>query len=236
MIYGIVAAVFLAAVLLVRWAMNWGSTDEERALALPGDAYFEAGRHPLTRAVSIAATPEVVWPWLAQMGRGAGFYSFDRLDNGGRRSARHLVDWIPEPQLGDATAIGYLRRIEPGRALTWWLRGLRFAGAECCLTVDIKVAPEGDGSRLLIRMSGAAKGIMGPVALLVFRVLDCIMAVRQLVVLRSCIERHRDTRGGGARDEFQLYEIIYASGESAGTPGKEHAARWRALAQEDGVL
>jgi hypothetical protein len=41
--------------------------------------------------VTIDAPPSAVWPWLVQMGcdRG-GFYSWDRLDNGGRPSATEI--------------------------------------------------------------------------------------------------------------------------------------------------
>jgi uncharacterized protein YndB with AHSA1/START domain len=56
---------------------------------LPGDELIPAPVGTLTHAVTIAATPDAVWPWLAQMGAGtrAGWYSYDALDNGGRRSA-----------------------------------------------------------------------------------------------------------------------------------------------------
>jgi hypothetical protein len=33
----------------------------------------------MTRAISIDAAPEVVWGWLAQMGRGAGWRRMSRL-------------------------------------------------------------------------------------------------------------------------------------------------------------
>ncbi|MGB5661430.1 MAG: hypothetical protein WBO54_18310, partial [Thermoanaerobaculia bacterium] len=78
---------------------------------MPGDSYLEDGaqrRVAMTRAVTINASPEIVWPWLAQMGRGAGWYSVDWLDNGRKATARHIVSWIPPAELGDATAIGYL--------------------------------------------------------------------------------------------------------------------------------
>lgn len=42
--------------LFVRWGSSWGSTPEERALTLPGDAYLEDGppvRVVMTRAISI---------------------------------------------------------------------------------------------------------------------------------------------------------------------------------------
>ena len=150
----IVAVVALAASLraFIQWGTRWGSTPEERAMPMPGDSYLEGGpptRIRMTRAISVAAPPEAVWPWLAQFGRGAGWYSIDLLDNGSRSSAWHLVSWIPEPRLGDAAAIGYLRHIEPGRGLTWWQPPLPFLGASTRLVMDMRVLTEGDGSRLV---------------------------------------------------------------------------------------
>ena len=51
-----------------------------------------------TRAISIAAPPAEIWPWLVQVGlTRAGWYSYDLLDNLGRRSALRL-SVIPELQ------------------------------------------------------------------------------------------------------------------------------------------
>ena len=163
MIYiAVLLALFVVTFLVfLRWGTRWGSTLEERALEMPGDAYFEGGppaRVAMTRAVSIRTRPETVWPWLAQLGRGAGWYSIDWLDNGRKASARHIISWVPEPRLGDASAIGYLRHIEPGRALVWWVKGLRFLGARSRLIVDMRLTPQGEGSRLAIRMSADAAG------------------------------------------------------------------------------
>ena len=45
-----------------------------------------------THAITIDASPEQVWPWIAQMGAGrAGWYSWDALDNGGTPSATRVV-------------------------------------------------------------------------------------------------------------------------------------------------
>ena len=52
---------------------------------MSGDDYLEDGppsRVAMTRAISIDAAAEQVWPWIAQLGRGAGWYSIDWLDNG----------------------------------------------------------------------------------------------------------------------------------------------------------
>jgi hypothetical protein len=231
--------------LFLQWGSNWGSTDEEQEASMPGDAFFGGGpsrRLAMTRAVTINASPEVVWPWLAQMGRGAGWYSYDLLDNGGKTSARHIVSWIPAPELGDASPIGYLRHLQPGQSMVWWLKGLRFAGATARLVVDISLSRSEDHSRLVIRNSADAAGVMAGTALLIFRYIDSIMAIRQLAGIRNRVEcfgartENPETPETGARDQYQLYETIFASGEWAGKHGKELAGRWRQTAIDDGVI
>jgi hypothetical protein len=82
---GVVGAALVASRAALR---NAGATCDERRRVLPGDEMIpEAGRGS-TMAVTIDAPPAAVWPWLVQMGSDrAGFYSWDRLDNGGRPSA-----------------------------------------------------------------------------------------------------------------------------------------------------
>ena len=168
----IVAALILGIVLFFKaftsWGTRWGATPEECARQMTGDAYLAGGpaaRVAMTRAISINQPPEVVWPWLAQLGRGAGWYSYDRLDNGGKASARHLVSWIPAPQLGDATVIGYLRYLEPGRELVWWHGGIQWLGASARMVFDMQLKPQDEGSRLVMRISGDFAGPAARLAL-----------------------------------------------------------------------
>jgi hypothetical protein len=210
---------------------------------MPGDAYFgtSTGVAAMTRAISIRAAPRLVWPWLAQCGRGAGWYSYDSLDNGRRSSARHIVTWVPPPELGDVSAVGYLRRLEEGVGVTWWAPDVRFLGALARLAGDVDLRAEGEGTRLVIRMSADARGLTAGLALLAFRLIDSIMARRQLLGIRARAEAFGartldpDVAETGARDQYQSYEVIYASGERAGVSGKEQA-RWRRAAIEAGVL
>jgi len=233
-------------VLLVRRGERWGSTPQERDRAMPGDEYFGAfapARVVMTRAVSISVGQERVWPWIAQLGRGAGWYSFDLLDNGNRASAHHIVSWIPDPQLGDSTAIGYLRHIDCGRSLAWWADGAGFLGSRTRLVTSYVLEPEGSGTRLVSRMSADATGLSAYLAVLVFRVIDSIMATRQLNGLRDRIESGEAEPNSlsagsesGARDQYQIYEVLYAAGEKAGVAGKEDGAHWRQSAMADGIL
>ncbi len=68
--------------------INRGATDEEIDGPFPGAELVPGGKRSGTMAVTIDAVPEQVWPWLVQMGwdRG-GWYSWDLLDNAGRKSA-----------------------------------------------------------------------------------------------------------------------------------------------------
>jgi len=53
-------------------------------------------------AVTLDAPPRNVWPWLVQMGAGrAGWYSWDRLDDFGARSAERLHPEWQDVSLGD---------------------------------------------------------------------------------------------------------------------------------------
>ncbi|MHC4164711.1 MAG: hypothetical protein ACYSUM_21545 [Planctomycetota bacterium] len=236
---------FLVLTCFGRWGQRWGATPEELAMPLPGDEWLAGGRRVhlrMTRAVWVDAPAEQVWPWLAQLGRGAGWYSFDRLDNGGRSSARHIVSWIPEPQVGDAAPIGYLRHLEPGRELAWWLKGLPFLGAHLRGVMLYRVTAAGTRARLVVRIQSDARGLLARLAIWLYRVIDTIMARRQMLGIKERAERYGTRREdperpeSGARDQFQLYHAIYASGEEVGIPGKEDAPKWRQAAIEDGVI
>jgi len=64
------------------WMTNWGSTVAERQMALPGDELIPAGSGHTTKAITINASPDVIWQWLAQVGQDrAGFYSNTWLEN-----------------------------------------------------------------------------------------------------------------------------------------------------------
>ncbi|WP_377885277.1 SRPBCC family protein [Actinoplanes digitatis] len=74
----VVAAVFV----LRRWQLRWGATDAEMTEPLPGDELVPDPDLAATRAITIDARVDDVWPWIVQLGQGrGGFYSYDRLEN-----------------------------------------------------------------------------------------------------------------------------------------------------------
>jgi hypothetical protein len=88
---------------LVRpWHMRWGATDAEVAAAMPGDDIVRRAQFNATRAVTIEAPAEHVWPWIAQLGYGrGGFYTYDLVDNAGERSADRIIDEYQHLEVGD---------------------------------------------------------------------------------------------------------------------------------------
>ena len=61
---------------------RWGATDSEVDAAMPGDELVPHPRLGYTRAITIDAPPEHVWPWLVQVGQGrGGLYSHDGLES-----------------------------------------------------------------------------------------------------------------------------------------------------------
>ena len=71
--------------------LRWGASDDELEQPYPGFEVIPGGTRGATMAVTIDGPPSRVWPWLVQMGCDrAGWYSWDRLDNGGTPSAQHI--------------------------------------------------------------------------------------------------------------------------------------------------
>ena len=61
---------FLTAPLYGRWRLQWGSTNDEVASAMPGDAMSPNAQFVSTRSNTINAEPAAVWPWLVQVSCG----------------------------------------------------------------------------------------------------------------------------------------------------------------------
>ena len=141
----------------VRRLLARGATptvDEEHA-ALPGDDLVP-GAIVATHAITIDAPPAEVWPWLVQMGCDrAGWYSVDRLDNGGRPSADRIVPELQGLAVGDAVPgwpghrlLMHARLVEPERALV-----LEWRGRSSALSWGFYLTPHDRGvTRLVVRL------------------------------------------------------------------------------------
>ena len=120
---------FLTAPLYRRWHLRWGATDAEVVSAMPGDEIVPEPSFIATRAITIAAPPEDVWPWIVQIGTWrAGFYSYDLFDNAARPSADRILpqfqatrvgDWVPMSSTVNETTAFKVKAFEPNQWLLW---------------------------------------------------------------------------------------------------------------------
>ncbi len=119
--------------------LRWGATDAEIERAMPGDALSDHPSFLATRAITIDAPADVIWPWLVQLGYGrAGFYGYDILENLGSprgiRSAAHIVPELQRVDIGDPlplSAAGGLifNAIQTNEYLVWSGTSGKFPGA-----------------------------------------------------------------------------------------------------------
>ena len=114
---------------LREYQMNWGATAQEVSRYMAGDELLENPELNATRAVEIEASPDQIWPWLVQMGyKRAGFYGFDKLDNGGFPSAERIIPEYQNLKVGDSIQLGgpfmQVVEMEPHKSMLWvFLRG-----------------------------------------------------------------------------------------------------------------
>jgi hypothetical protein len=117
-------------VLARRRQLRWGATDKECEEQLPGDDLIPNADLAATRAITIDASADQAWPWIAQLGQGrGGFYSYDFLENligADIHSADRIVPELQDIHVGDEVLLGPkfgydVAIAEPGRSLV--LRG-----------------------------------------------------------------------------------------------------------------
>lgn len=136
---------------------NARPTKSERNQTLPGDHIVAETAGQVMHAVTIAAPPQTVWPWLVQMGAGrAGWYSYDWIDNGGQPSATTIVAALQDIAVGDimpslpgATTSFVIAAIQPFRDL---VLTVPLASGGVLVSWEFALEPLGtDRTRLMVR-------------------------------------------------------------------------------------
>lgn len=197
-IIGSAAAAYLLAVR--PWQLRWGATDEELDATLPGDDLLPNPDLMATRAITIDALADQVWPWIAQLGQGrGGFYSYDALENlvgCDIHSADRVIPQWQDVKVGDqvklAPEVGLgVTVVEPGRALV--LRGGVPMGAapppyDFTWAFVLREQPDGT-TRLLVRERYACIQRWAPFLIEPVEVVSFLMTQRMLRGIRDRAER-----------------------------------------------
>jgi hypothetical protein len=125
---GGVAVAAGAYIMIVRpWQLRWGATADEVARTMHGDEVVRRPTFNATRAVTVAAPPKDIWPWLVQIGcQRAGWYSYDWVDNLGRPSAERIIPELQHIHVGDIIPMSpdgkqglFVKGFKPGEWLVW---------------------------------------------------------------------------------------------------------------------
>jgi hypothetical protein len=167
----------------------WGTTKAETQEPFPCDDYVTAPSLAVWRSVTIEAPVHDVWPWLVQLRLAP--YSYDFLDNLGRRSPRVRHE-LPEPHPGDhfmATGghpVGVLLEVGHQAHLTGRILGV---------TISYRIHPVGaETTRLTMKATGRlARGLNTLISLG-----DLVMARRQLLNLKQLAESNTSARSNQA--------------------------------------
>lgn len=70
--------------------------------------------------IDLNCSPEKVWPWLAQMGNGrAGWYSYDWIDNLGRKSFDYIDPELVKIEKDQKIPFATISSFEGNRTLTY---------------------------------------------------------------------------------------------------------------------
>lgn len=180
-----VARWYRAVVVCSPVVANWGSSADERAAAYPCDELITGPHDILFRAVDVDAPAELVFRWLCQLR--AAPYSYDWIDNFGRRSPRHLTPGLEDLQIGQRVAIFRLVAFESGRSITLDSNTLAFGRVAITYRVD---AVDGGASRLVAKlMFVPPRGPYGWLARCLLPSGDLIMMRKQLLTLKARAER-----------------------------------------------
>lgn len=166
---------------------RWGVRDSEIRRSYPCDEFVTAPTLQAWRGVDVQAPAEAVWPWVTQVRLAP--YSYDWIDNLGRRSPGELVG-LAEPRVGErfTTAggrkLGRIVSVDPGNQLTGTIMGAFLS--------YVLVPQDHHTTRLLLKVvmhtnRWAALGLS---------VGDLIMARRQLLNLKRLAERHHHQAAG----------------------------------------
>ena len=140
----------------------WGATTEEIHGSIIGDNLCRDATLIATRSITISAPPKDVFPWIRQMGFGrAGWYSYDWIDNLGRKSATKVHEEWQSVESGDKIPSGPISFtaaiVEAPRHFVLEIKSLGKKSPKLHFTLAYELREDPQGTRLVTRMRSHIK-------------------------------------------------------------------------------
>jgi hypothetical protein len=166
---------------------SWGATPAEIRSTYPCDGRLDAPVISLHRAIDVDASPALLYRWVCQLK--AAPYSYDLLDNRGRRSPRTLTPGLDQLAIGQRWMVFRIVEFTPDVDITGDVlpRAARLFGPLSC---TYRIQPRSPStSRLVVRLALTARPGMRRIGSLALAWGDLIMMRKQLLTLKKLAER-----------------------------------------------
>jgi hypothetical protein len=212
-----------------RRCLTWGTSGDEVVAKLPGDELLPGAGLVTTRATTIDAPPEAIWPWLAQMGSGrGGAYTYDWIENLLRLNMHSASEILPEYQdikagdelpLGSGGPVMRVEVLDPPRALAIRTRDQNWVWIFALL-------PDGESTRLISRNRIATEALAPASRLFYLLFMEPGSLVMERKMLLGIKHRAEDTARQAARLSSQSIAM-----KEAGQPSLSRSRSVRDLSQ-----
>ncbi|WP_174550166.1 SRPBCC family protein [Nocardia arthritidis] len=218
-----------------RW-LTWGASGEEIARVMPGDELLIDADIVSTRAVTIRAGADAIWPWLVQLGPGrGGAYTYDWVENLlglDMHSADEILPQFQNLQVGDSFPLG-----ESGPRMRVAIleneHHLVFASEDGRWVWAFGLYPMGAATRLVSRNRIALAGATAFTRAFTVLVMEPGSLVMERKMLRGITQRaerrhrpatHRPAAAEPARRRRSLRRLVRAD------ESRRSGTRWQPLA------
>ncbi len=188
-----------AYLMIIRpWHLQWGATEDEITRSMPGDEITTNPTFNATRAITIKARPEEIWPWIIQIGdQRAGFYGYDWFENRGIRSAEVILPEFQQLKVGDRIPISaanyqYVQSMTYPNFMVWVSSDNPPSGSWAWGLYPI----DENHTRLITRMRGQYDWISSSIFL------NLVVDVGDLPFMRKCILGIKQRAEGNITDTY----------------------------------
>lgn len=168
---------------------NWGVAFHEQRLEFPCDSYWESSSDTWFRGITIHAEPEIIFQWICQMR--VAPYSYDCIDNFGRKSPQTLIPGVDQLEIGQKImSIFDLIDFEPNKHLTLLLnKRIPKIFGDTIISYQI-IRQKHQVCRLLVKiLVNYPKGIPGVLRQYILPLGDLVMMRRQMINFKALCEK-----------------------------------------------
>jgi hypothetical protein len=166
---------------------GWGITSDDLSREYPCAGLLDGPARSIYRAVDVDANPDLTYRWLCQMR--VAPYSYDLIDNRGRRSPQTLTPGADDLAVGQEMMVFRIASFEPGVHIT----GIMLPGPAKifgAIAGTYLVVPRSDDtSRIVVRMDTPVGGLCNAVRAPLLAWGDLVMMRKQLLTFKALAER-----------------------------------------------